>query len=220
MPTKQIVKRTGHSRKLVRQVIRGERTDVFRTRQSFLEAHLPLLDELWAAGSGNGAALWRRLQAHGFRGSLRVVTEWATRRRRAETATDQQLQRVPSARTLARLLTVGRDHLSKADTVSVAAIEGGVPTLVEARGLLDGFHAMVRRKTSDLDGWITEANGGLLASFATGVSKDESAVAAAITEPWSNGQTEGQVTKLKLVKRQTYGRAKVDLLEARLLCPP
>ena len=149
-----------------------------------------------------------------------MVTEWATRRRRAETATDQQFQRVPSARTLAKLLTVGRDHLSKADTVTVAAIEGGVPTLVESRGLLDRFHAMVRRKTSDLDNWIADAAGSLLASFATGVSKDKSAVAAAITEPWSNGQTEGQVTKLKLVKRQMYGRAKVDLREARLLWSP
>ena len=43
------------------------------------------------------------------------------------------------------------------------------------------------------------------------------AVRAAVTEPWSNGQTEGQVNKLKLVKRQMYGRAKIDLLEARLL---
>ena len=124
-PIKQIVKRTGHSRKLVRQVIRGERTDVFRTRQSSLDAHLPLLDEQWASGCRNGAELWRRLKAHGFRGSLRVVGEWATRRRRAEKATNQQLQRVPSARTIARLMTTARNHLSKADTVTVAAIERG-----------------------------------------------------------------------------------------------
>lgn len=75
VPIKQIVKRTGHSRKLVRQVIRGERTDVFRTRQSTLEAHLPLLDEQWAAGCHNGTELWRRLKAHGFRGSRRIVSE-------------------------------------------------------------------------------------------------------------------------------------------------
>lgn len=217
VPIKQIVKRTGFSRKLVRQVIRGERSDVFRTRQSSLEAHLPLLDEQWAADCRNGAELWRRLKAHGFRGSLRVVAEWATRRRRAEKATDQQLQRIPSARTIARLMTTARDHLSKADTVTVAAIEGGVPTLVEARGLLDRFHTMVRRKTCELDGWIGDAATSLLASFAAGVSKDRAAVAAAITSPWSNGQTEGQITKLKLVKRQMYGRAKIDLLEARLL---
>ena len=115
---------------------------------------------------------------------------------------------------------MGRDHLSKADTVTLATIEGGVPTLIEARGVLNRFHAMVRRKTSDLDGWIADATGSLLASFASGVNKDKAAVAAAITELWSNGQTEGQVTRLKLVKRQMYGRAKVDLLEARLLCQP
>ena len=214
---KHIVKRTGRSRGLVRQVIRGERTDVFRTRQTSLAAYLPLLDEQWAAGCRNGAELWRRLQAHGFHGSLPVVSEWTTRRRRAETASDQQLQRVPSARTLARLMTTARDHLGTADTVMVAAIEAGVPALIEARGLLDRFHAMVRRKTPYLDGWITDAASSLLASFAAGVSRDKAAITAAITSPWSNGQTEGQITKLKLVKRQMYGRAKLDLLEARLL---
>ena len=217
VPIKQIVRRTGHSRKLVRQVIRGKRTDVFRTRQSSLAAHLPLLDELWAAGCRNGAELWRRLQEHGFRGSLRVVTEWTTRRRRADTASNQQLQRVPSARTIARLMTVGRDHLSKADTVSVAAIEAGVPTLVEARSLLERFHTMMRRKAGDLEGWISDATSSLLASFSAGISQDKAAVKAAITSPWSNGQTEGQVNRLKVIKRQMYGRAKVDLIEARLI---
>ena len=219
VPIKQIVKRTGHSRALVRQVVRGQRTDVFRTRQSSLDAHLPLLDAQWAAGCHNGTELWRRLKMHGFRGSLRVVSEWRTRRRRAETVTDQQLQRVPSARIIARLMTTGRDHLSKADTVIMAAIEGGVPTLLEARTLLDRFHAMVRRKSPDLDGWITDATTSLMASFAAGITKDRSAVLAAIESPWSNGQTEGHITKLKMVKRQMYGRAKIDLLEARLLGP-
>ena len=174
---------------------------------------------MWDAGCRNGAELWRRLKARGFRGSLRVVTEWTTRRRRAEQATDQQLQRIPSARTIARLMTTARDHLSKTDTVTIAAIESGVPTLVEARSLLDRFHAMIRWKSPDLENWIGDAASSLMASFAAGVSKDKAAVAAAITSVWSNGQTEGQITKLKLVKRTMYGRAKVDLLEARLLCP-
>lgn len=54
-------------------------------------------------------------------------------------------------------------------------------------------------------------------SFANGVIKDKAAVSAAITTSRSNGQTEGQITKLKLVKRQMYGRAKLDLLQARLI---
>lgn len=100
VPIKEIVRRTSHSRKLVRQVVRGERADVFRIRQSSLESYLPFLDEQWASGSRNGTELWRRLQARGFRGSLRIVGEWATRRRRAEWASDQQLHKVPSARPL------------------------------------------------------------------------------------------------------------------------
>lgn len=62
---KEIVRRTGHSRKMVRQVSRGGRTDVFRVRQSTLEAHLPFLDDQWVIGCRNGAALWRCLQAQG-----------------------------------------------------------------------------------------------------------------------------------------------------------
>ena len=133
----------------------------------------------------------------------------------AEKATDQQLQKAPSARTIARLMTTARDHSSKSDTVTIAAIETGVPILVQARTLIDRFHAMIRkRKEEELEPWITEARASLIASFATGITSDKPAVRAAITEPWSNGQTEGQITKLKLVKRQMYGRAKIDLLQA------
>jgi transposase len=56
-----------------------------------------------------------------------------------------------------------------------------------------------------------------MASFASGIVQDQPAVKAALTETWSNGQTEGQNTKLKLVKRQMYGRASLDLLRARLM---
>ena len=98
---KEIVRRTGFSRGTVRQIIRGHRHEVFRVRQTSLDLYLPRLDVLWTAGCRSGAEMWRRLQAEGFRGSLRVIGEWATRRRRAELASDKQLQRVPSARTIA-----------------------------------------------------------------------------------------------------------------------
>jgi transposase len=145
-------------------------------------------------------------KSRAFRGSLRVVTEWATRRRRAEKADAENLQRIPSARTIARMMTIGRHTLSKAETITIAAIENGVPPLVEAREIIAAFQAMVRNKVD-----------AELASFAGGVAKDEAAVRAAITLPWSNGQTEGHITKLKLVKRQMYGRGKIDLLQARLI---
>lgn len=56
-----------------------------------------------------------------------------------------------------------------------------------------------------------------VADIASGVVRDEAAVRAAITSPWSNGQTEGQITRLKLVRRQMYGRGNIDLLQARLI---
>ncbi len=78
--------------------------------------------------------------------------------------------------------------------------------------------AMIRKKhETELDAWIEQAKASLVASLANGFMKDMAAVRAAIISAWSNGQTEGKITKLKLVKRQMYGRAKIDLLEARLI---
>jgi transposase len=158
------------------------------------------------------------LELEGFSGCLCVVTEWATRRRQAEKVDGGALSRAPSARTIARLMTIGRDNLSKAETVTVAAIESGVPLLVEAREIIGAFQAMIRKKSlTDLGPWWERARSSLIASFANGVSKDQAAVSAAITSPWSNGQTEGQITKLKLVKCQMYGRGKLDLFQARVI---
>lgn len=150
-----------------------------------------------------------------------MVAEWATRRRRAETVSDQQLRKVPAAKTIARLMTMKRDHLTKGETITVTAIEKAVPTLADARILIDRFQTMIRRTDAiELEPWITESKRSLIASFANGVAHDKSAVHAAITQPWSNGQVEAQITKLKLVKRHMYGRAKLDLLQARLIGAP
>lgn len=85
----------------------------------------------------------------------------------------------------------------------------------------DSFHAMTRQKAlTELDPWIERGRDSLVGSFANGIARDIAAVRAAIATGWSNGQTEGQITKLKLVKRQMYGRGKLDLLEARLIGAP
>jgi transposase len=108
--------------------------------------------------------------------------------------------------------------LSKADSLTVAAIATDVPSLVEARELSDKFRNMVRKRiTADLDSWIAEASTDLIASFATRVRKDKAAVSAAITQPWSKGRTQGWITKLKLVVM--HGKATIDLLPARLIAP-
>jgi transposase len=118
-------------------------------------------------------------------------------------------------------MTTKRDHLTKAETVTVAAIEKGVPALADACVLIDRFQTIIRKtRASELEPWISESKRSLIASFANGVASDEPAIHAAITQPWSNGQVEAQITKLKLVKRQMYGRAKLDLLRARLIGAP
>lgn len=183
------VHRTGYSRGLIRKILRGQRSDVFRIRKSSLEPYLPWLDEQWDAGCRNGAALWRALKEPGFRGCLGVVSEWSVRRKRAEKAEPAARARAPSARTVARLLTLGRERPSKAETLTVAAVESGVAVLVEARGIIQEFQGIIRRKALDeLDAWIGKARGSLVASFANGVSRDKTALAAAIVLPSSNGR--------------------------------
>ncbi|WP_234885934.1 transposase, partial [Agrobacterium vitis] len=84
--------------------------------------------------------------------------------------------------------------------------------------IVAAFQAMIRKKSlADLEPWLERARSSLVAAFANGVAKDRAAVSAAISSTWSNGQTEGQITKLKLVKRQMYGRGKIDLLQARVI---
>jgi transposase len=173
---------------------------------------------LRSGGSRNGAELWRRLRRAGFGGSLRVVTEWTTRRRRAEAAQASGPRKCPSARKIGMMLTQKRAHLTREDAMTVAIIEDTVPVLTAARHLLERFQTMIRqRNPSEFNAWLDDASSGPMASFARGLRDDQHAVAAALSLPWSNGQTEGHITKLKLVKRQMYGRAKLDLLRARLL---
>ncbi len=77
---------------------------------------------------------------------------------------------------------------------------------------------MIRVRKPDLPhGWTAAARESAMASFASGVTVDNAAVRAAIAEPWSNRQVEGQIAKLKLVRRRMYGRAKLDLLRERLV---
>ena len=116
-------------------------------------------------------------------------------------------------------MTIGRDNLSKSETITVAAIEKDHPALVEAREIIATFQAMIRKKSlAAFEPWLEWARSSLLASFANGIAKDQAAVRATIVSPWSNGrQTEGRITKLNLAKRQKYGNGKINLLQARVI---
>jgi transposase len=101
-----------------------------------------------------------------------------------------------------------------------AVIEKTAPALLTAREVLDRFHAIMRSKDeAQLDPWIAMAAESKLAAFAAGVEADKDAVAAAISTSWSSGQVEGKINRLKAIKRQMYGRAKIDLFKARIMAP-
>lgn len=217
---KEIVRRTGRSRKLVRTVLRNTEDEVFRSRTSSLAPWLVALDAAETEGCRNGAELWRRLRAEGFAGSLRVVGEWATRRRRSERADGVVAGRLPPARSIAHAMLARRDRLTRAEAMMVAAVEAGVPALATARDLVDEFHRMARARTpAALPDWIARAGASMLAPFGCGIAADGAAVRAALIEPWSNGPTEDHITRLKLIRCQMYGRSKLDRLRARLIAP-
>ncbi len=105
--------------------------------------------------------------------------------------------------------------------VVASRVSGADPAIATATGLVDAFLGMVRqRKGERLPAWLEQAEASGTnerARFARTLRTDLAAVRAGLTLRQSNGQTEGQVNRLKVLKRQGYGRAKVDLLRKRVL---
>jgi transposase len=124
----------------------------------------------------------------------------------------------PTPRRAVRLLTGDPAGLSADDRRFVTVLLERSPVIAAAVDLITRFVTMVKdRAAGAFDAWLREAETGALASFAAGIRRDEDAVRAALTEPWSNGQVEGQVNRLKVIKREMYGRAGFDLLRSRML---
>jgi transposase len=133
---------------------------------------------------------------------------------------------LPSPTQLSWLLIRQLESLSEADAWIVQHVlqDGEAARVVP---LVQRFAGFIRDRTTDpritnaaFDVWLGEAlSCGVrtVEMFARGLEQDGAAVRAALTMPWSNGQTEGQITKLKLLKRQMYGRANFDLLRRRVL---
>jgi transposase len=96
------------------------------------------------------------------------------------------------------------------------------PEAREVQQMAREFRELLReeRQPEALDRWLEAAKGSAVAEtegFAEGLSKDHEAVKAALMQEWSSGQTEGQINRLKFIKRQMYGRANFELLKARFL---
>ena len=125
---------------------------------------------------------------------------------------------MPSGRRLARLLTTEPERLGPSDRRLVRLVRAAAPELAEAAGLAAAFAGMVRDKDgSRLDGWLDAAATSGLASFARGLRQDLAAVRASLELPWSTSPVEGQINRLKTIKRQMYGRAGFALLRRRVL---
>jgi len=229
VPVRHIARDLALSRNTVRRWVRGEQPELHRPRMHSLDPWRAVLEQRWAEGCRNGAQLWRDLRDAGFKGGMRVVTEWANRQRLAEPerqfgsapALDMEHSPRPVAypvRRVARMLTADLPSLADPDRAYVERLLGLSPALAAARDLALRFGALVRARSADtLTPWLADAGNSELHGFAAGLRQDEQAVRAAMMLPWSSGQVEGQVTRLKLVKHQGYGRAKLDLLKARLV---
>lgn len=100
----------------------------------------------------------------------------------------------------------------------MAGLATAAPDLIRAADLTKAFTALLSEHRADgFNVWITTARDSALRAFADGLMRDEAAVRAAITEPWSTSPVEGQINRLKELKWQICGRAKHDLLRSRVL---
>jgi transposase len=217
-----------------------------RPRFSIIDPYLPYLQARLAEGCADAAALWREVRAQGYPGTATQVRRWLSERRTEPARTSPHRWRgqmppspdlatspsppLPSARQLSWLLVQPSPNLTPADAAVVARVEQDADAATVAK-LARAFTARVRAcnaKTqispdtaqADLEVWLAEAAASgvrAMETFAAGLKSEVAAISAALTMPWSNGQTEGQVNRLKLIKRQMFGHASFDLLRRRVL---
>ncbi len=230
-----IARTLGLTRITVRKYLRAEACPV-RVRHSRLlgpaSPHVAYLRERWAAGCDNAALLWAELRARGFTGSAgsvrRFLGAWRTTPRRRGRQPRPAAGRVPapppappSPRQVRWWLLQDPDQRPAERQAYLARLPHDCPALQEASDLAREFGRLLRqRDAAALDAWLDRSASSGLAEFrncAKGLRQDYAAVAAALREPYSNGPTEGNVTRLKLLKRQMYGRAEPDLLRQRVL---
>ncbi len=193
-----------------------------------LDPYLPHLEARWREGCRNGWRLWREVRALGFAGSVNAVARWAARRRREDPpAQAAEVRRAaawpePSSRRCARLLTTAPDRLDAQESRFLEHLAEIAPDLAQAGELAIRFTAMIRGAPDKeaglaLNTWLADAEGTMLDAFSRSIKRDHDAVLAAFVEPWSTSPVEGQINRLKLLKRTMYGRAKFDLLRRRVL---
>ncbi|WP_147041172.1 ISL3 family transposase, partial [Skermanella aerolata] len=227
MTMRGIAQALGIGRRTVRRWLQAGHAPTWRHAdrgRSSLDPFRDYLEARWAAGYRNGTGLWREIRERGFAGQSGIVRQWAARRRRQDpsadltTPTNPPKAQPPTARKAARLLMSEPDKLDEGDRRFVTALLELAPPVAQAVELTKAFSTMIRNGLADqLDGWISAAETRGFRGFARSLRQDHDAVHAAMTLSWSTGPVEGQINRLKAIKRSMYGRAGFDLLRHRVL---
>ena len=222
------------SRQTVRRYIKaGEFPEIAPSKRvsTALMPYTAYLQSQWQAGVRNAAQLFRDIQAQGYCGSYRLVRRWKTRMATEiypssplPESKKQPKTQAWSANYAVYLLFKERNTLSAKQQGALERILDANLHIKQAYNFGQSFVRMVKyRLSKSLEPWLAaviEYGDTELRNFAKSLARDKDAVLAALSLPWSNGQVEGQVNRLKLIKRQMYGRAKFDLLRLRVLAHP
>lgn len=236
-----ISEQLGLERKTIRRYLRADGFPEWArptARPTKLAPYEAYLRSRWTAGCHNATTLWREIQQQGFTGGMAIVRRhlatWRTRPARRGRAAQRTLApdgtlcapapqptRVLSPRQARWLLLRDPDDLRPEEHAYRTHLLDTSAAIREAYQLTIDFGQVVRaRDRPALRSWLEHAAASGLPefrSFVLGIRRDQLAVEAALHFDWSNGQTEGQINRLKCLKRQMYGRAKIDLLRKRLL---
>jgi transposase len=214
----------GMERKTVRHLLRAGQFPERQIpqRRSSVDGWRLYLEKRWAEGCHNRSQLWRELQGQGVDFTAGALRRWfrvrlGVRGRPSQISHSPPPKRLSPRQCSALLLgLVPNPNLSQQSFAeTLCALSPQIAISVE---LARQFRRMMQeRDASAWLSWRKAACQSPLHSFATQLQRDEAAVQAALTLPWSTGPVEGHIHRLKLIKRQMYGRAKLDLLRIRVL---
>ena len=225
LPLKRIAAVTGAERKTIRRWLRAGAAPSWRhpRRVGILAPHHTYLDRRWNEGCHSAAQLWRERVTGGFAGRPGIVRHWTGQRRKGAPQTTNVpgahdvADYTPSARQITRLL-VSDDAPSEAQQSLVSRWLAELPGLADCVAAAKRLKAVLRRNSKEtLEAVLTAAAGTALKDFVANLRRDLSAVQAALDLPWTTSPAEGQISRLKLLKRSMYGRAGFTLLRARVL---
>ena len=226
-PVTAIAQQLGLSRPTVYRVLRRTTPPPPRSPQrsgQVLRPHMAYLIRRWREGCTESMQLWRELREQGYTYSARTVSRFITRLRQAGDAglapetqgAPYTRPQGPSARAVSFTWMCPEAKRSQDAQLYVDQLRQGDQSIAQAYTLSQAFLALVRERRGDaLETWMTAAVASgieALARFAQGLQEDLAAVKAGLTLPWSNGPVEGHINRLKLLKRQGYGRAGFALL--------